>query len=136
MILLSGVSPPKAPTPSDSGRTQDYAAINSNQTPLPAQLTRREAFYKRPYSGEKLCRRCFLKSIGDKVRVTISKHNMFEMNDRIAVAVSGGKDSVSLLHILAEIEEDFPKSAICVITVDEGIGRYGDEAAPPGGVLR
>jgi len=89
---------------------------------------RREAFYLRQYSGEKLCRRCFTESIEEKVRVTISKHKMFEVDDRIAVAVSGGKDSVSLLHILAKIEQGFPKSSICAITVDEGISGYRDEA--------
>ncbi|MDW8048318.1 MAG: TIGR00269 family protein [Nitrososphaerota archaeon] len=53
---------------------------------------------------------------------------MFEIDDRIAVAVSGGKDSLSLLHILFKIEQDFPKSSICAITVDEGISGYRDEA--------
>jgi uncharacterized protein (TIGR00269 family) len=53
---------------------------------------------------------------------------MFDLNDRIAVAVSGGKDSVSLLHILSRIEADFPKSTLQAITVDEGIRGYRDEA--------
>jgi len=82
----------------------------------------------RPYSGEKLCRRCFLGSVEDKVRVTIAKHKMFEIDDKIAIAVSGGKDSVSLLHILARIERDFSEVSLCAITVDEGIKGYRDEA--------
>jgi len=89
---------------------------------------RREAFFMRPYSGELLCRKCFLESIEQKVRVTIGKHKMFERTDRIAVAVSGGKDSVSLLHMLAKIEEDFPECSLCAVTVDEGIEGYRDEA--------
>jgi len=88
----------------------------------------REAFFMRPYSGEKLCRKCFLESIEQKVRVTIGKHRMFERTDKIAVAVSGGKDSASLLHILAKIERDFPESSLCAVTVDEGIEGYRDEA--------
>ncbi|MGB9676163.1 MAG: TIGR00269 family protein [Candidatus Bathyarchaeales archaeon] len=89
---------------------------------------RREAFFFRRYSGEKLCRRCFAESVEEKVRATIAKYKMFDFNDRIAVAVSGGKDSVSLLHILAKIELDYPKASLVAVTVDEGIRGYRDEA--------
>jgi len=89
---------------------------------------RRKAFFMRPYSGEKLCGKCFLESIEQKVRVTIGKHRMFERDDKIVVAVSGGKDSVSLLHILAKIDKDFPECSLCAVTVDEGIEGYRDEA--------
>jgi len=82
----------------------------------------------RRYSGEKLCKKCFKNSIEDKVRTIISKYKMLEPNDKIAVAVSGGKDSLSLLHIIADIEKKFPKTSICAITVDEGIKGYRDEA--------
>jgi len=89
---------------------------------------RREAFFFRPYSGEKLCRKCFTKSIENKVKATISKYNMLEYNDRVAVAVSGGKDSLSLLHVLAKIERSFPKASLVAISVDEGIKGYRDKA--------
>jgi len=82
----------------------------------------------RAYSGEKLCARCFCKSIEDKVRATIARHDMFRPTDKIMVAVSGGKDSLSLLHILAKIEKAFPKTSLCAVTVDEGIKGYRDEA--------
>ncbi|HDO41757.1 MAG TPA: TIGR00269 family protein, partial [Candidatus Bathyarchaeota archaeon] len=60
---------------------------------------RREAVYFRPYSGERLCKKCFIESIEEKTRATISKYEMFEFDDRIAVGVSGGKDSTSLLYV-------------------------------------
>ncbi len=82
----------------------------------------------RRYSGEKLCGRCFCKSIESKVRGTISKYEMFEPKDKIMVAVSGGKDSVTLLHILTKIEKAFPDAALSAVTVDEGIKGYRDEA--------
>lgn len=89
---------------------------------------RRDAVFMRPYSGEKLCARCFCKSIDDKVRATIARHDMFKPTDKIMVAVSGGKDSIALLHILAKFEKAFPKASLCAVTVDEGIRGYRDEA--------
>jgi len=89
---------------------------------------RREAFFFRLYSGEKLCRKCFAESIEGKVRATIAKYQMLDFDDKIAVAVSGGKDSVSLLQILAKIEQNYPKASLVAVTVDEGIKGYRDEA--------
>jgi len=89
---------------------------------------RREAFFYRTYSGEKFCKKCFAESIEAKVKTTIAKYGMLEFNDRIAIAVSGGKDSLSLLHILTKIERKYPKAALVAVTVDEGIKGYRDEA--------
>lgn len=87
-----------------------------------------EAFFFRSYSGEKLCRKCFAKSIEEKVRATIAKYQMLKFDDDVALAVSGGKDSVSLLHILAKLEKNYPKASLTAITIDEGIKGYRDEA--------
>ena len=89
---------------------------------------RNDAVFGRSYSGENLCVRCFCKTIEDKVRRTISKYKMLGPKDKIMVAVSGGKDSVTLLHILAKIEKAFPDVVLCAGTVDEGIRDYRDEA--------
>jgi len=75
-----------------------------------------------------LCKRCFTQSIEEKTRATIAKYQMFKFDDKIAVAVSGGKDSVSLLHVLAEVELRHPKAQLVAVTVDEGIKGYRDEA--------
>ena len=89
---------------------------------------RREAFFFRPYSGVRLCRSCFARSVEDKVRNTIAKYKMFKFDDKIAVAVSGGKDSISLLHILVKMERKYPRVSLVAVTVDEGIRGYRDEA--------
>ncbi|MBS7247780.1 MAG: TIGR00269 family protein [Candidatus Jordarchaeales archaeon] len=88
----------------------------------------REAAVYRPYSGEVLCRRCFTESVEIRVRRTISRYRMLQPDSRIAVAVSGGKDSVVLLHVLAKLEERFPKSELIAVTVDEGIEGYRNES--------
>ena len=89
---------------------------------------RREAFFFRPYSGEKLCKKCFSISVEDKVRATIAKYDMLKYNDRIAIAVSGGKDSLSLLHILVKIERNFTNASFVAVSVDEEIRGYRDKA--------
>ncbi len=53
---------------------------------------------------------------------------MLEFDDKIAIAVSGGKDSVSLLHILSKIERKYTQAELFAVTVDEGISGYRDEA--------
>ena len=53
---------------------------------------------------------------------------MLEEDDRIVVAISGGKDSAVLLHTLHKIESNFPKSELVPVTIDEGIKGYRDKA--------
>ncbi|MGQ9680376.1 MAG: TIGR00269 family protein [Candidatus Bathyarchaeia archaeon] len=86
------------------------------------------SIYFRPYSGERLCKRCFIDSIIFRVERTISRFDMFKFDSRIAVAVSGGKDSLNLLRILCKLEETYPKTELIVASIDEGIKDYRDEA--------
>ena len=88
----------------------------------------REAFFFRQYSGERLCKKCFTESIEAKVRSTITRYHMLKFNDHLAIAVSGGKDSLSLLHILAKLKRSRPKTNFTAVTVDEGIKGYRNEA--------
>lgn len=89
---------------------------------------RKDAIFYRSYSGENLCARCFCRSLEDKVRKTISKYEMLGYNDKIMVGVSGGKDSITLLHIISKIEKAFPEVYLCAGTIDEGIKDYREEA--------
>ena len=88
------------------------------------------SLYYRPYSGEYLCKKCFLRSIESKVAKTISKHSMIEYGDKVAVGVSGGKDSLSLLYILKLLFDQHPNNGneLVAITIDEGINGYRDES--------
>lgn len=85
------------------------------------------AVYSRKYSGESLCSECFSNAILRKTAKTISKYNMIQNNELVCVAVSGGKDSLALLHVLSKMAKNH-NFRIHAITIDEGIPEYRNEA--------
>ncbi len=89
--------------------------------------SRLSAFH-RPYSGERLCPSCFKASLVERVQLSINRFGMLEHGSRIAIGVSGGKDSLTLLHLLKQIEDSTHGSEIVAVTVDEGISGYRNEA--------
>jgi len=66
----------------------------------------------------------------DKVLETIKKYNMINNKDKIVVGVSGGPDSVCLLHILCKLREsmDLGLVAVHVNHMLRGDEASGDEA--------
>lgn len=59
-------------------------------------------------------------SLSDRVAASIARHQMFRSGDRVGVAVSGGADSVFLLHALSEFA---PRLSLClsVVHIEHGI---------------
>ena len=84
--------------------------------------------YVREYEGIKFCSNCFREAVEARCRKTVIKHKMLRYDDHLAVALSGGKDSLTLLNILTKLERRFPLSSMTAISVDEGIKNYRDEA--------
>ncbi|MEP0826259.1 MAG: TIGR00269 family protein [Nitrososphaera sp.] len=89
-----------------------------------------ESVFHRAYSGEYLCKKCYVRSIEDKAAKTISKYSMISYGDRVAVGVSGGKDSLSLLYVMKVLFDQHPNNAneLVAVTIDEGIRGYRDES--------
>jgi uncharacterized protein (TIGR00269 family) len=86
-----------------------------------------KAIYARRYSGEVLCASCFTESISEKTTRTISKYGMIKRGERVGVAVSGGKDSLSLLLVLHGLGKSRGWD-ITALSIDEGVKGYRDEA--------
>lgn len=97
-------------------------------TRICTRCRRAPSVYYRPYSGERLCASCFNESLLERVKKTVGKYEMFEYDSRIAVGVSGGKDSLALLRLLVELEKDRPYAEVVAVCVDEGVEGYRDEA--------
>lgn len=54
---------------------------------------------------------------------------MIERGDTVAVGVSGGKDSLSLLYVLKDLfDHRDNKNSLIAVTIDEGIRGYRDES--------
>ena len=63
------------------------------------------------------------------VRRAIYDYNMIEDGDKIAIGISGGKDSLTLLYALAGLRKFYPKSfELCAISVD--LGYEGFDLSP------
>ena len=78
----------------------------------------------RRYEGLYLCRNCFCRSIEKKVKRTIRKEGMISSGDKIAVGVSGGKDSTTVLNIMNLIIGPRRDMELIAISIDEGIKGY------------
>lgn len=76
------------------------------------------------YNGSHLCSEHFVKYTEKRVKREIRKQIDLGSGDRIAVAVSGGKDSMMALHLLNKIFADRGDLEIHCITIDEGIAGY------------
>lgn len=66
-----------------------------------------------------------LKKILGKLRRAVDDFNMIQDGDRIAVGLSGGKDSTLLLHALKNYQRFSPqKFDLCAITINMGLDNY------------
>jgi uncharacterized protein (TIGR00269 family) len=82
------------------------------------------AVYSRKYEGTHLCRRCFIRSIETKAKRTIRKHQMVKKGDTVALAMSGGLDSIAASHLVNKTFGKWPEVRMVAFSIDEGIRPY------------
>jgi uncharacterized protein (TIGR00269 family) len=76
-----------------------------------------------PRHNAAFCKPCFTGFVHDQVVKAIKSQKMLAKDDRILVAVSGGKDSLALWHILLSL--GYKADAL---SVNLGIGSYSDHS--------
>lgn len=66
-----------------------------------------------------------LQQLLSQTRKAIDDYQMIENGDKIAVGLSGGKDSMTLLYVLKSLQRFYPKSfELMAITVDPGFESF------------
>ncbi|MCI8641337.1 MAG: tRNA 2-thiocytidine(32) synthetase TtcA [Clostridia bacterium] len=62
-----------------------------------------------------------MQKILSKMRKAIEEYQMLENNDKIAICLSGGKDSITLLHAFKALQRFYPKKfELIAISIDPG----------------
>jgi tRNA(Ile)-lysidine synthase TilS/MesJ len=86
----------------------------------------RDAIVFQRYSGLHLCGDHLQRDLVARAKRTIRAHGWIRAGDRIAVALSGGTNSSSLLHFLSAHFGMRPDLSLAAITVDDGTGLSRD----------
>ena len=74
-----------------------------------------------------------LHKVLSRVRQAVQHYGMISSGDRIAVGVSGGKDSMALLYALSEMRRFYPEPyEVAAVTIDMGFseGNFDENFAP------
>lgn len=73
-----------------------------------------------------LCKNHFINYFEDKVFKTIKKYDLIKPTDKICVAASGGKDSLTVLYLTKKYCEKngIPAKTLFALAIDEGIKNY------------
>lgn len=71
-------------------------------------------------------KRAFMERLEEKILNTIKKYELIEKGDNIVIGVSGGPDSMTLLHVLYRLKEKM-NFKICVAHINHMIRKEADE---------
>ena len=82
------------------------------------------------YCGAHLCREHFSDFVESRVKHEIRRQVHLVGGERIAIAVSGGKDSTVALHLVHKILGKRRNIDLAAITIDEGIDGYRESSLP------
>jgi uncharacterized protein (TIGR00269 family) len=91
---------------------------------MKCQRCNKTAVLFQKYSNAHLCKVHFIEDVERKIKRDIRKFRMVGKGERIAVALSGGKDSTVLLYVLNKIFQNRKDLEIFAISIDEGIHGY------------
>src|SRR3989344_8599669 len=91
--------------------------MNCSQCEKPAVIELQHGFQ---------CKNHFLDYFEDKVFTTIRKYNLIGRTEKLCVAASGGKDSLTVLYLTKKYlqQNNLPLTNLFALAIDEGIHNY------------
>lgn len=85
--------------------------------------------FQRPKTGDALCKECFFWAFETEIHFTITRGELFNKGDSVAIAASGGKDSTVLAHTLKTLNQRYNYGLnLMLLSIDEGITGYRDDS--------
>ena len=90
---------------------------------LKCSRCKKDAIYFQRQSGQYYCGEHFNSYFVKKFMRIIREDQLIKKNEKVAVAVSGGKDSLTLAYLLKKLQARYPFQMEAII-VDEGISGY------------
>lgn len=85
--------------------------------------------FQRPKTGDALCKECFFWAFETEIHYTITKAELFNKGDSVAIGASGGKDSTVLAYVLKTLNQRFNYGLnLMLLSIDEGITGYRDDS--------
>lgn len=106
--------------------------MNSNpkrKAPICELCHKNVANLKRPKTHEMSCKPCFYEAFETEIHETIIKEKIFQRGEKVAIAVSGGKDSTVLAHIMKLLNDKYNYGLdLFLLSIDEGIKGYRDDS--------
>lgn len=103
--------------------SRSYSADSGAGSALSCSQCGEPAVIHIAYSNSGLCARHFTQSIERRFKRTVRTYRLLAKNDHVAIALSGGKDSVAMLHLFKMLSKSLPLK-LTAITIDEGIRGY------------
>jgi len=87
-----------------------------------------EAIIDIKYSGASLCKKHFAEYVERRVQKEIRLQGKLSGKAKLAIAVSGGKDSMSMLYILSQVFANHRDVELLTLIVDEGLTGYREKS--------
>lgn len=93
-----------------------------------SKCKKREAVVVTSFDKRDLCSPCFCDEFEHRIYKANREFKLVQHGDRIAVGISGGKDSAAMLYVLTKVAKHVGGATLIPILIDEGIKGYRNKS--------